>query len=130
MRKQLDERPEAYHGMAIENCPNLFVSYGPNSTPGHGGTGFYYAECQVGYMIECLRAMFDRKWTRMEVRPEAIRAFTDEVTAELEHYVWNLPGISNWFKGTRNRVVALRAERLIDFWQESKAPNLDDYIGA
>ena len=130
LRQRLDERPEAYHGMALEQCPNLFVSYGPNSTPGHGGTGFYYAECQVGYMIECLRAMFDRKWTRMEIRREAVQAFVEEVTAELEHYVWSLPGISNWFKGTRDRVTALRPKRLIDFWQESKAPDLNDYIGA
>ena len=74
--------------------------------------------------------MFARNWTRMEVRGEAVRTFVDEVTAELEHYVWSLPGISNWFRGSRDRVTALIPKRLIDLWQEGKAPKLDDYVGA
>ncbi len=129
VREQLDERLEAYQGVAIEHCPNLFITPGPNGTPGHGGSGIFFAECQVGYIIECLRAMFDHKWKRMEVRGEAVREFIDEVSAELEHYVWSLPGISNWFRGSRNRVTTLIPKRLVDLWQESKTPKLNDYIG-
>jgi 4-hydroxyacetophenone monooxygenase len=129
VRKQLDERLEAYQGTAIEHCPNLFITPGPNGTPGHGGSGIFFAECQVGYIIECLRAMFDHKWKRIEVRGEAVRAFVDEVSAELKHYVWSLPGISNWFRGTRDRVTAIIPKRLIDLWQEGKAPKMNDYIG-
>jgi 4-hydroxyacetophenone monooxygenase len=130
VRKRLDERLETYQGMALEHCPNLFITPGPNGTPGHGGSGIFFAECQIGYIVECLRAMFDHNWTRMEVRGEAVRTFVDEVTAELEHYVWSLPGISNWFRGSRDRVTALIPKRLIDLWQEGKAPKLDDYVGA
>jgi len=130
VRKQLDERLETYQGMALAHCPNLFITPGPNGTPGHGGSGIFFAECQVGYILECLRAMFEHKWTRMEVREEAVRAFVDEVSAELEHYVWSLPGISNWFRGSRDRVTALIPKRLVDLWRESKAPKLDDYISA
>ena len=130
VRAQLDERLEAYQGMAIEHCPNLFITPGPNGTPGHGGSGIFFAECQIGYIVECLRAMFARNWTHLEVRGEAVRTFVDEVTAELEHYVWSLPGISNWFRGSRDRVTALIPKRLIDLWQEGKAPKLDDYVGA
>lgn len=130
VRKQLDAKLETYQGMALEHCPNLFITPGPNGTPGHGGSGIFFAECQIGYIVECLRAMFDRHWTRMEVRGEAVRTFVDEVSAELEHYVWSLPGISNWFRGSRDRVTALIPKRLIDLWQEGKAPKLDDYIGA
>ena len=130
VRKQLDERLETYQGMALAHCPNLFISPGPNGTPGHGGSGIFFAECQVGYIVECLRTMFEHKWMRLEVREEAVRAFVDEVSAELEHYVWSLPGISNWFRGSRDRVTALIPKRLIDLWQESKAPKLSDYVGA
>jgi 4-hydroxyacetophenone monooxygenase len=130
VRQQLDEKLEAYQGMALEHCPNLFITPGPNGTPGHGGSGIFFAECQIGYIIECLRAMFDRHWIRMEVRGEAVRTFVDEVSAELEHYVWSLPGISNWFRGSRDRVTALIPKRLVDLWQEGKAPKLDDYLGA
>jgi 4-hydroxyacetophenone monooxygenase len=129
VRKRLDENPEAYQGMAIRDCPNLFITPGPNGTPGHGGNGIFFAECQVGYIVECLRAMFDHKWTRLEVRPDAVQAYVDEVSAELVHYVWSLPGISNWFRGSRDRVTTIVPKRLIEIWQESKAPQLGDYVG-
>jgi 4-hydroxyacetophenone monooxygenase len=130
VRRRLDEQPEAYQGMALRDCPNLFITPGPNGTPGHGGNGIFFAECQVGYIVECLRAMFERKWTRLEVRPEAVQAYVDEVTAELEHYVWSLPGVSNWFRGSRERVTTIVPKRLIDIWREGKAPRIDDYSGA
>ena len=129
VRKALDERLETYQGMALEHCPNLFITPGPNGTPGHGGSGIFFAECQIGYIVECLRAMFEHNWSRMEVRGEAVRTFVDDVSAELEHYVWSRPGISNWFRGTRDRVTALVPKRLVDLWQESKTPKIDDYMG-
>lgn len=129
IREALDERLETYQGMALEHCPNLFITPGPNGTPGHGGSGIFFAECQIGYIVECLRAMFDRDWSRMEVRGDAVRRFVDGVSAELENYVWSRPGISNWFRGTRDRVTALVPKRLVDLWQESKAPKIDDYMG-
>jgi len=130
VRRRLDANPEAYQGMAIRDCPNLFITPGPNGTPGHGGNGIFFAECQVGYIIECLRTMFEHKWSRLEVRGEAVQAFVDEVTKELEHYVWSKPGISNWFRGSRDRVTAIVPKRLIDIWREGKGPRLDDYAGA
>ncbi|MCE2484070.1 MAG: hypothetical protein J4F42_01050 [Desulfurellaceae bacterium] len=53
----------------------------------------------------------------------------DEVKAELEHYVWSLPGISSWFCGSRDRVTTLIPKRLVDLWQESKTPGFEDYSG-
>ena len=130
VRERLNERPEAYRGTAIEHCPNLFVIPGPNGTPGHGGSGIFFAECQTGYIMECLRAMFERGWSRIEVRGKAVEAYTDEVAAELEHYVWSQSGFRNWYRGARGRVTAIIAKRLIDFWQECKAPDLDAYEGS
>lgn len=130
VRKRLDERPEAYHGMAIADCPNLFAMVGPGGTPGHGGNGIFFAESQMSYIVACLRTMFDRHWSRLEVREEAMRTYVDEISAEVKHYVWSLPGISNWFRGSRDRVTAIIPKRLIDLWQEGKAPNLNDYIRA
>ena len=129
VRALLDDRLETYQGMALEHCPNLFITPGPNGTPGHGGSGIFFAECQIGYIVECLRTMFAHKWSRLEVRGAAVQQFVDEVKAELEHYVWSLPGISNWFRGSRDRVTTLIPKRLVDLWQESKTPRFEDYVG-
>lgn len=130
VRERLDHTPEAYKGMAIESCPNLLMTYGPHGTPAHGGSGMFFAEIAVSYITECLRAMFDRGWSRLEVRPEAVRAYSTQMADELEQFVFSTPGVTNWFRGERDKVTAVVPRRLVELWEESKAPDLGAYRGA
>lgn len=130
IRKRLDDDPEAYLGTAMADAPNFLISSGPNSVPGHGGSFIFFSECQVNYMTEFLRTLFDNHWSRLEVREAALRKFVDETAKDLETYVWSQPGISNWFKGGHDRVTAIVPKRLIDVWQDSKAVASGDYTGS
>jgi 4-hydroxyacetophenone monooxygenase len=130
VRRELDAKPEAYRGMAVAHCPNLLMTYGPHGTPAHGGNGMLFAECAVTYAVECLRAMFDHGWRRMEVKPEAVRGYRDAMAAEVEGFVFSVPGVSNWFRGERDEATAVVPKKLIDIWNESKRPDLDAYVGA
>ncbi|MFN0090517.1 MAG: flavin-containing monooxygenase [Acidimicrobiales bacterium] len=130
LRRQLDEAPEAYKGMALANCPNLLMTYGPHGVPAHGGNGMLFAETAVDYIVGCLRAMFDRGWRRFEVRADAVREYTERVNAEVMQYVWATPGVSSWFKGAKETPAQVVPRKLIDIWQESKDPDLSPYVGA
>jgi 4-hydroxyacetophenone monooxygenase len=130
VRARQDAEPEAYKGMALQDCPNLLMTYGPHGVPAHGGNGMLFAETAVGYITECLRAMFERGWTRLEVKPEAVRAWTDEVSEAVEHYVWSVPGVTSWFKAGGEKAAAVVPRKLVDIWQESKAPDLTAYNGS
>jgi 4-hydroxyacetophenone monooxygenase len=130
VRQLLDDEPEAYNGMALEHCPNLMMTYGPHGVPAHGGNGMFFAECAVGYITECLRAMFERGWRRLEVRPEAVRGYTDRIDAEVEQYVWAVPGVTSWFRGGSDKPRAVVPKKLIELWHESKAPDLSAYRGS
>ena len=44
--------------------------------------------------------------------------------------VTHLAGDPHAVPDLRDRVTAIIPKRLIDLWQESKAPKLDDYVGA
>jgi 4-hydroxyacetophenone monooxygenase len=99
----LEESPEAYLGIAPQDGPNLFITPGPNGTPGHGGNGIFAAECHVRYIVECLRSLFERNARSMTIRDEALRAYVDELCAELPNFVQSLPGFDNWYKGDRDR---------------------------
>jgi 4-hydroxyacetophenone monooxygenase len=127
VRRKLDEAPEAYLGMAIEGCPNLIVTPGPNGVPAHAGNNMFYAECQVGYVIECLRLMFERESPCMEVKPEAVREYVDDIVSRLDGLVWSLPGISNWFQGSRSRVTAILPKPILEFWESNRRPDADAY---
>ena len=130
VRERLDRAPEAYNGMALADCPNLLVTYGPHGVPAHGGSGMFFAECAVSYITECLRAMFEHGWRRFEVRPEAVRAYTQEMDAAVEGYVWNVPGVTSWFKAGGESPAAVVPKKLVDLWHESKAPDLSAYAGS
>ena len=130
LRKRLDDDPEAYLGTAMQDAPNFLISSGPNSVPGHGGSFIFFSECQVNYMTEFLRTLFDNHWSRLEVREEALRKFVDETAEDLKTYVWSEPGISNWFTGGHDRVTAIVPKRLIDVWRDSKAVASGDYTGS
>jgi 4-hydroxyacetophenone monooxygenase len=130
VRQRLDDNPEAYNGMALADCPNLLMTYGPHGVPAHGGNGMFFAETAIGYITECMRAMFDRGWRRLEVRPEAVRAYSDQADADVERYVYSVPGVTSWFRGDRDKATQVVARKLIDLWQESKAPDLSAYTGS
>lgn len=125
--ERLEAQPEAYFGMAIAGCPNMLISPGPNGVPGHAGNGMFYAECQVAYIVECLRVMFDGDHSRMEVRPEAVSGFVEDIIGELEGLIWSRPGFTNWYTGSRDRVTAILPRTILDFWKSTRAVDLDAY---
>jgi 4-hydroxyacetophenone monooxygenase len=130
LRARLDEAPEAYNGMALADCPNLLMTYGPHGVPAHGGNGMFFAETAIGYITEVLRGMFERGWRRIEVRPEVVREYSDRMAEEVTHYVWNTPGVTSWFRGERDTPTQVVPRKLVDIWHESKHPDLSVYQGA
>jgi len=126
----LERSPEAYLGIAPENGPNLFITPGPNGTPGHGGNGIFAAECHVRYIVECLRTLFEHDAKSMTIREDALRSYVDELCAELPNFVQSLTGFDNWYRGDRDRVTTIAPKSILDFWQDCRAPDPDAYTFA
>ncbi|MPY92708.1 MAG: FAD-dependent oxidoreductase [Acidimicrobiia bacterium] len=124
---RLEENPEAYLGISPQDGPNLFISPGPNGTPGHGGNGIFAAECHVRYIVECLRGLFEHGARSMEVREEVLRAYVEDLCAELETIVQSLPGFDNWYKGDRGRVTTIAPKSILQFWQDCRTPDPEAY---
>jgi cation diffusion facilitator CzcD-associated flavoprotein CzcO len=58
---------EAYLGITVPGFPNLFLLYGPNTNLGHNSI-IFMIECQVGYVVRCLRELSRRGEGYMDVR--------------------------------------------------------------
>ena len=54
----------------MRGFPNLFLTCGPGTVLGHGGSYITIAECQVRYIVEALGAMVERGIGAVEVPPE------------------------------------------------------------
>jgi 4-hydroxyacetophenone monooxygenase len=121
------DEPRAYLGITVPGFPNLFCLYGPATNLAHAGSIIFHSECQVRYALGCLKALLERGHATMECRQEVCDAFNAELDATLERMVWSHPGMHNWYKNARGRVVTTSPWRLVDYWRWTRAPDLSDY---
>ena len=63
-----DDNPRAYLGITVPAFPNLFMLYGPGTNLAHGGSAIYHSECQVRYIMQCLRELLETGARAMEVK--------------------------------------------------------------
>lgn len=124
---RMEESPEAYLGMSAADCPNLFITPGPNGVLGHAGNGVFFAECHVRYIVESLRALFDQGASTMTVTETALETYLEELCAELPNFVQSQPGLENWYRGDRDRVTTIAPKTVIEFWNDCRRPDLDAY---
>jgi 4-hydroxyacetophenone monooxygenase len=123
-----EDDPRAYLGLTVPDYPNLFVMSGPNTGLAHGGSVIFVAECQVRYITAMLREMIERGIDAVEVERARHDAFNERVDAEHAELVWSHPGMNNWYRNAKGRVFIPMPFRLVDYWQMTHAPRLDDYL--
>ncbi len=124
---RMEAEPEAYLGVAAADAPNLFITPGPNGILGHGGNGMLFAECHVRYIVESLRLLFDRGATAMTVTAEALSAYQQDLLERLPHFVQSLTTFDNWYRGDRDRVIAIAPKSLLEFWNDTRSPDPEAY---
>lgn len=118
----------AYLGMTVPNFPNLFIMLGPHSGLAHGGSAIFHVECQVRYITKCLTTMIERDIGALECRLGPYADYEARVDAAHDRLVFSHPGMTNWYKNRRGRVVTPSPWRLVDYWWMTREPDLADYL--
>jgi len=107
---------EAYLGLTIPGFPNFFLLYGPNTNLAHSSVVFMI-ESQIRYILGCLRILERRPGAWLDLKPERLRRYAEEIQLRLERSVWGA-GCANWYKGTSgNLPVSSRAFIGCKVWQ-------------
>ncbi|MGY3317341.1 flavin-containing monooxygenase [Arthrobacter sp. TE12232] len=122
-----DEDPRAYLGITVPDFPNLFVLYGPNTNVGVGGSIFFQAEAQSGYIATIIRDMIERGITSAEVKREVFEDYNARMDAELEKMIWTVPTGSTWYRNSKGRVTANMPWTSADYWQMTSEASLESY---
>ncbi len=119
------EGAEAYLGVAVAGFPNFFMLYGPNTNLGHNSI-LFMLECQVHYVLECIRALESRHLASLDVRPEAMRAYNTWLQAVLDDTVWARTGKS-WYKRADGRITNNWSGTTIEYWWRTRRVDWDAY---
>jgi 4-hydroxyacetophenone monooxygenase len=123
-----DDNPRAYLGMTVPAFPNLFIIYGPGTNLAHGGSAIYHSECQVRYIMQCLRELLETGARAMEVRQDPHDRFNEYLDTTHAKMVWAHRGVGNWYKNRHGRVVTNSPFRLVEYRAMTEQLDRNDYV--
>lgn len=121
------DEPRAYLGITVPGFPNLFCLYGPNTNLVVNGSLFLFSECEVHYVMECLRRVLSEGVAGLDLRPEILDAFVQRVDEANRRMAWGVPGVTNWYKNADGCVTQNWPLSTIEFWQRTRGPEEDHY---
>ena len=125
-----EDESRANLGITAPNFPDLFMVYGPGTNLAHGGSIIFHTECQVRYIMQCLREMLKSDADAMECRPEPFAEYNDLLDATHQDMVWAHRGVGSWYKNTAGRVVTNSPFRPVDYHRMTETLKRDDYVMA
>ncbi|MBW0105618.1 NAD(P)/FAD-dependent oxidoreductase [Pseudonocardia sp. KRD291] len=122
-----DDDATAHLGIATAGFPNLFLTCGPGTVLGHGGSYITIAECQVRYIVDLLVQMSERGIGAAEVREETEADYVARHDDAHERMIWTHPGMGNWYRNDAGRVVSALPWRIVDYWEMTRGADLRDF---
>lgn len=117
----------AYLGVVIPGFPNFFCLYGPNTNIVVNGSIIYYTECEVHYVVECLRLMLAEGLASMDCRPEVHDAYNERIDAANALRTWGFSSVRSWYKNAKGRTAQNWPFAVLEFWEQTRHPDPDDY---
>jgi 4-hydroxyacetophenone monooxygenase len=120
--------PRAYLGITIPGFPNLFCLYGPNTNLVHGGSIIFHSECQVRYILGCLRLLLENGHASMDCKQDVHDAFNAKVDEANANRTWGMPQVNSWYKNSKGRITQCWPWRLVDYWSVTQDPNPADFV--
>lgn len=88
--------PQAYMGAAMDNYPNLFLIFGPNTATGHSSV-ILASENMVNYSIHFIKRILYGDVKTFEVKKEAEIKWTKMMQDYLKDTVWESSGCRSWY---------------------------------
>ena len=127
LRHFLDDFPVAFKGLTVPNFPNFFILLGPNTVTAHTSVVFM-AECQVNYIMNCLKQMLKHDIKAIEVKSKPTQKFRqemDELSSTLNIQASSCQG---WYKNKDGINFILWPSNLVHYWWITrKAELLENY---
>ena len=115
--------PGPTSGITLPGFPNLFLLYGPNTNIVVNGSITYFSECEVHYVVGCIRALLAEGAKAIEPKVERARRLQRaQVDAENLRMAWGVSSVNTWYKNATGRTAQNWPFSLLEYWQRTRAP--------
>jgi hypothetical protein len=81
--------------MTVSGYPNLFLTFGPNSGPGHN-SALVYMESQIDYAVKAISYLVAERVHSLDVRADLEERFNADIQQRLGRTNWN-SGCHSWY---------------------------------
>ena len=118
----------AYLGITVPNFPNLFCMYGPNTNIVVNGSIVFFSECEMRYILGCLKLLIEGRGRSMECRQDVHDAYNARIDAGNRAMAWGVSKAPTWYRNDKGRIAQNWPFTLREFWSQTRAPNPADYV--
>jgi cation diffusion facilitator CzcD-associated flavoprotein CzcO len=125
LHRQWKDGASAYLGIVVPGFPNLFVLYGPNTNLGHNSI-LVMLEAQVGWVVQAVRELQDRRIGWMDVRPDVAAAFDGWVQRRLAGTVF-ATGCDSWYLTESGRNTQNWPASTLTFRRRTRRLRLEEF---
>ena len=128
LEERWDGDPRAYLGITIPDFPNLFCMYGPNTNIVVNGSIIFFSECEMRYVLGCLKLLIGGGHKAMVCKEEVHDAYNEVIDAGNARMAWGISKAPTWYRNEKGRVTQNWPFSLLRFWKQTREPNPEDYV--
>lgn len=117
----------AYKGVVVPGFPNFFMMYGPNTNIVVNGSIIFFSECEMQYILACLRMLFTQEQRAFDCREDVHDAYNERIDALNRKRAWGASNVNAWYKNEFGRVSQNWPGNLIEYWQQTRTADPADF---
>lgn len=115
----------AYRSVTTAGFPNLFLTFGPNSGPGHN-SALVYMESQIAHITEAINVIVKRDLRALEVRADREQDHNRWLARRLARTTWN-SGCHSWYLTADGHNTTMYPGFATQFAKHTAPVDLKDY---
>ena len=79
------------------------------------------------YILGCIKMMIEHKTPALNCKSEVCEEYNNKLDAEHRKMVWSNELVDSWYRNSKGRVVNVSPWRLVDYWNMTNKPNINDF---
>ena len=127
LHEHWDGDARAYMGITVPRFPNVFLLYGPNTNIVLNGSIIFFSECEVDYVLGCIRLLLAEGHRALDCRPDVHDAYNVRIDEGNRGMVWGVATVNSWYRNAKGRVSQNWPFSLLEYWQQTRKPEPSDY---
>jgi 4-hydroxyacetophenone monooxygenase len=127
LNEQWEGDARAFKGIMVPNFPNFFMLYGPNTNIVVNGSTTWFAECEVMYVMGCLRLLLEGKHSAIDTKLDVHDAYNKHVDAGNLAMAWGVAEVPSWYRNEFGRSAQNWPFTMLEYWQQTREPDPADH---